>query len=768
MKPKPAAKAKPQPKAKTKLSAPKSAAHPRVEADVKRLAQELQEYQFELEVQNEELTQTREKLEITLNEYTDLYDFAPVGYFTLMLDGKIRNANQSGANLLGVDHDKLINQRLNTFASKTSRPVYKAFFEKLLSGQGRETCELEFLKNKAEVIFVHVEATCFEGGKECRAVLVDITERKQAETALRESEEKYRRLFDYSTLGIFQSTPDGKPISVNNAFAHMFGYQSPEDAMVNIKNVGTDVFADPNRRAEIIRMLAENPNQRIFENVYRRKDGSTFFGNLHAIPIRDANGALIRTEGIIENITERKLTEIALKQSEAKYHLLADHMTDTIWLMDFNLKFTYVSPSLEKTRGYTLAELQQFSLDQLLTPASAQLAMEIFSNELPVVLSDPAYYSSVRTVEFEFYNRDGSLHSAESKLSVIRDESGNPVAILGQDRDITERKQAEMALRDSELFVKGVLNSLTAHIAVLDKQGVIVSVNDAWLNFARENDNPNSNGYLGYNYLTACENAIQQGDQIALQVAQGVRAVLDGSLPQFSTEYPLPAPTQLLWFTITVLPQHKSHHGAIILHQNITERKQAEDELHHAKEMLTATNVELKTALARQKKLAHTDALTGINNRRRLYELAEHEVEITMRYQQPLSVMMFDIDHFKQVNDTFGHAVGDQMLQLVTRTACRELRSTDVIGRYGGEEFVIILPMTNAQQAYPLAERIRERVSALRVPTEKGAATVTLSVGIVETHGARSESAEALIRRADQAMYAAKQSGRNRTEIEKA
>jgi diguanylate cyclase (GGDEF)-like protein len=110
--------------------------------------------------------------------------------------------------------------------------------------------------------------------------------------------------------------------------------------------------------------------------------------------------------------------------------------------------------------------------------------------------------------------------------------------------------------------------------------------------------------------------------------------------------------------------------------------------------------------------------------------------------------------------------VGDQILQRVTQIACTELRSADVIGRYGGEEFVIVLPMTNAKRAYPLAERIRAGVAAMRVPTEKGDATATLSIGIVEmTHTTQAGSIEAMIHNADEAMYAAKQAGRNRTEI---
>jgi diguanylate cyclase (GGDEF)-like protein len=204
----------------------------------------------------------------------------------------------------------------------------------------------------------------------------------------------------------------------------------------------------------------------------------------------------------------------------------------------------------------------------------------------------------------------------------------------------------------------------------------------------------------------------------------------------------------------------------------ITERKQAEEALLITKESLEEANLKLQIALARENQLAHTDALTGINNRRHLYELAEREFEIAARYQHPLSAIMFDIDNFKEVNDTFGHAVGDQMLERVTQVACAELRSADVIGRYGGEEFVIISPMTNAQQAHPLAERIRERVAAIRIPTENWEATVTLSIGIAEmihgtpgAPGLQTRSAEALIRYADKAMYAAKNAGRNRTEV---
>jgi diguanylate cyclase (GGDEF)-like protein/PAS domain S-box-containing protein len=202
---------------------------------------------------------------------------------------------------------------------------------------------------------------------------------------------------------------------------------------------------------------------------------------------------------------------------------------------------------------------------------------------------------------------------------------------------------------------------------------------------------------------------------------------------------------------------------------DITARKQVEEELRRAKASVEEANRELQLMFAREQQLARTDVLTGLNNRRYWFELAEHEFETAARYRHPLSMIMLDIDRFSLVNDKFGHAVGDQVLERVAQVARAALRSADVIGRYGGDESVISLPVTTARQAYPVAERIRAGVAAIRVPTPKGDAAVTLSVGITEMllappakRPGGDDSVEHVIRRADEAMYAAKQAGGNR------
>jgi diguanylate cyclase (GGDEF)-like protein/PAS domain S-box-containing protein len=363
-----------------------------------------------------------------------------------------------------------------------------------------------------------------------------------------------------------------------------------------------------------------------------------------------------------------------------------------------------------------------------------------------------------QTCELRMVDKGGSHFWVRLETTVGKDPDGETVlniVIINEN----ERKQVEEALRLSEQFNKSVINSLTAHIAVLDQNGVIIAVNEAWKNFARENGSTDPEAYLGDSYFAACETAIRAGDQTADQVDLGIHAVIDGQRSHFSAEYPCNSPTQQRWFSITVIPLREPIRGVIIIHQDITESKQAQ-------QSLEASQFILKKAFELEKQLARIDPITGVHNRRYLYELAEREFEISQRYQQPLSVLMFDIDHFKKFNDTFGHMLGDQILKVVTDSAVKELRSADTIGRYGGDEYIILLPMTNTEQAYSLAERIRMAVAATNVQTEKGDIFVTLSIGIVEkNYTLPLESVEEIFKRADEAMYAAKKAGRNRTVI---
>lgn len=158
--------------------------------------------------------------------------------------------------------------------------------------------------------------------------------------------------------------------------------------------------------------------------------------------------------------------------------------------------------------------------------------------------------------------------------------------------------------------------------------------------------------------------------------------------------------------------------------------------------------------------LANTDGLTGLSNRRFFMHQLAGELARRQRYGHPLSLLMLDLDHFKQVNDQWGHGVGDEALRRFADSVQCCLRTQDLAGRLGGEEFAILLPETGENVARPVAERIRARMEHTPIATTEGHCHVTVSIGVTQAED--SDDLESLLRRADEAMYAAKERGRNR------
>jgi diguanylate cyclase (GGDEF)-like protein len=164
--------------------------------------------------------------------------------------------------------------------------------------------------------------------------------------------------------------------------------------------------------------------------------------------------------------------------------------------------------------------------------------------------------------------------------------------------------------------------------------------------------------------------------------------------------------------------------------------------------------------------LASVDPLTGLYNRRQFETLARAELGRSQRYMRPCSFLMIDIDHFKRVNDTFGHEMGDWVLKTVASILATARRDADVVARFGGEEFVIMLPETTPEAAATVAERIRMMVSANSMAVGDAKLSLTISAGVGEVR-ASSPSIEAVIRDADRALYEAKRTGRNRVCVAK-
>ncbi len=173
---------------------------------------------------------------------------------------------------------------------------------------------------------------------------------------------------------------------------------------------------------------------------------------------------------------------------------------------------------------------------------------------------------------------------------------------------------------------------------------------------------------------------------------------------------------------------------------------------------------ERQQAQAQLQELATTDSLTGLRNRRYFMYRAAEEFERARRYRLPLALLMLDADHFKAINDRYGHPIGDQVLQALARRGQELLRDVDLFARIGGEEFAILLPQTDLDAARVVAERLRQRMASTPIVTDQGPLILTISLGLTG-FDATVIDFDALLRRADAALYRAKQNGRNCTEV---
>jgi diguanylate cyclase (GGDEF)-like protein/PAS domain S-box-containing protein len=301
----------------------------------------------------------------------------------------------------------------------------------------------------------------------------------------------------------------------------------------------------------------------------------------------------------------------------------------------------------------------------------------------------------------------------------------------------TQHKKTERALIESEERYKRLLNSVTAYTYSVEvKDGHAISTRHSMGCFPITGYNPENYEFDPYLW----HRMIYPDDKMTVE--NSVKEILSGSdVPPIEHRI-IRRDGMVIWIRNSMVPYHDekgimTRYDGLI--ENITERKLAEEEL---------------------KRLATTDKLTGAFNRTKFKEIIEREMERVKRYGQQLSLIIFDIDRFKEVNDRYGHGAGDYVLKTVSDIVRENIRKIDYFVRWGGEEFMIISSETNLTEAYALAERIREIIENY---VFENAGKVTISFGVTEFR--EDDTEDSLIKRADDAMYEAKRKGRNRVEM---
>jgi PAS domain S-box-containing protein len=371
--------------------------------------------------------------------------------------------------------------------------------------------------------------------------------------------------------------PGPQIIYVNPAFTRMTGYM-PEEVIGKTPRI---LQGPKTERSVLDRLRRDCAAGKVFhgETINYRKDGSEFYLEWTIAPVWNDRGEISHFIATQRDLTERLQVEERLRKREEEFRSLFELSAVGMTQVSPEGQYLRVNRKLCNMLGYSEQELLQLTLHQVTYPddreASAAKLRSSFTGE-------PDEYS----IEKRYVRKDGAIIWVLINWTVVRDARGNPLRTVANIQDITRRKLTEEALRKSEALNKSVLRSLAAHIAVLDIDGNIIAVNEAWKRFAHENgDNADARG-VGVNYLDVCRRSMEQHDDEARKALIGIQAVLEGTLPDYVLEYPCHSPDQQRWFLMSVTPLVGERSGAVVTHTNITERKRIEEALQESEERL--------------------------------------------------------------------------------------------------------------------------------------------------------------------------------------
>jgi len=491
-----------------------------------------------------------------------------------------------------------------------------------------------------------------------------------------------------------------------------------------------------------------------------------------------------------------EFTASQIKKTAEKYRSIIEGAVEGIFQSTPDGKFLEASPSMAKMLGYEtseelIAKVDNIERDLYVNPA-----------ERPEIINIVAETPTVLGYEVQFYKKDRSIIWALVNARAVYDENGVMKYLEGFATDITEQKKAREEILESkaelELRVHERTEALTKTIQILETTNREIkilreasevlqacnSLSEAYSVIPRFTESlfPGSSGmiYIADNNSDRLESIVKWGNDLVTEneIAHEECWALRMGKTYCKNKDDI---NPFCWhinsekFSVTCVPIIASGGFSGLFSMSHGPAKSADDGnppvAHHSYQRLVRmfiehfslviSNLRLKDDLIRQ---SNHDPLTGLFNRRYMNACLSRELARLKRKNQPMAIMMIDIDHFKSINDSLGHAKGDEVLRDLAMYFSKNLRVEDTPCRYGGEEFVIIMPETGMGNAYIMAERIRTEVSSkIFVHSESSRINITVSVGLA-VYPDNGQCVEKLLLEADKALYVAKQNGRNRTE----
>lgn len=526
---------------------------------------------------------------------------------------------------------------------------------------------------------------------------------------------RYRAAIEHAGDGFFVVDRHLRIVEVNDTLCAMSGYARHELLGRNPLD-----FATPETRA-IVREQWQRID-RVERRRYRfeavRKDGSRFPVLVRAVTHRGADGAIDGSVGFVTDLSEIEQAQQTLAASERELRSILDNMQDTYYRTDIEGRIVRVSKSAEELLGYPI--------EQLVGRRLADLYCEPGERDEFLRMLE-ANGGSVRHFEARLRRADGTVIWVSTNAQRYRDAAGRVAGVEGTTRDITEARRAQEQL----LLAARVFECAAEGIVITDRALAILSVNPAFAEMAGVEPARAEGKRLadfaagtdGEDLEARLHRALAQRGQWGGEVL--ARRADGGGFPS--------------WLSVSTVrdgagaPTH-----CVAMFSDITERK--------------ATH-------ARMAFLAHHDPLTQLPNRLLLRDRVEQAISRAARSGTKLALLFVDLDHFKRVNDSFGHQTGDALLREIASRLATCVRDTDTVSRHGGDEFVVVLPdLTDVGVVERVARCIAEQVSA---PLQAGSVQVRVSCSIgMALYPRDGEDFDALVQRADASMYAAKRAGR--------
>jgi nitrogen fixation negative regulator NifL len=549
------------------------------------------------------------------------------------LDGIIVSWNKGATRIYGYTAEEVVGRSMSMLVPPEQAGETAKILDTIRRGESLDHIETVRMRKDGARIFVSLSLSPIRNAigaiTSFSVIARDITVRKRAERLLREAEEKYRGIFENVLEGIFQTTPDGRILATNPAWARTLGYDSPEEMISSITNLAQQHYVDPQRRDEYKRLLNERGDAKGFEAQVYRKDRSVIWISLSARAIRDETGAVVRYEGFVQDITERKRSEERLRLQISALESAANGIVIT----ESNGNITWVNAAFTTLTGYSKEEVIGQNPRLL---RSGQHDAKFYRNLWQTITSGRVWHGEIVNKR-----KDNSLYTEEMTITPVRNLDGAVTHFIAMKQDVTRRKRMEEALQKSQRYNRRLFELSPLGLALCRMDGTLVDINEAYARILGRTMAETLS--LSYWDITPKQYAAQEQEQLA-----SLRSI--GRYGPYEKEYIYKDGSLVPVRLSGVILERDGEEFIWSTVEDISERKRAEDQLKQALADTKKSRDELEAA---QLQLIQAEKMDSIG---RLAAGVAHEVK------NPLATATMCVEYLSEALDP-GNKQAPQVLK---------------------------------------------------------------------------------------------------------